>query len=242
MRDSVVFYKSFRDAIAKLSPEDQLRAYNAIFDYVFDDAEAESGIESAILLMAKPQIDANNKKYEAGKKGAEYGVKGGRPKKENPIETPIKPQENPMETPNVNDNENVNVNDKEIAATQQRAMAEARKKVVEAWNNTSFISISKLASDSTRGKMLTARIKEYGVEDVLKAVEIADKSRYLHEGSSKWFTFDWFVKPNNFPKVLEENYSDNGRASPSEEEKGRFNDIADRLIRESMGDVYGGGG
>jgi hypothetical protein len=105
MRDGVVFYRSFRDAIKRLSPEDQLEAYDAIFDYAFDEIEATEGIGSAIMLMAKPQIDANNARYENGKKGAEYGIKGGRPRKENPTETPNKPQENPTETPKEKDKE-----------------------------------------------------------------------------------------------------------------------------------------
>ena len=119
MRDSVVFYKSFWEAIRDLSEEDQLKAYNAIFDYAFDGKEPEgSGIASAVFKLVKPQIDANNARYENGKKGAEYGVLGGRPKKENPKETPKKPQENPTQTPNVNVNVNVNDNDLNTCAEE----------------------------------------------------------------------------------------------------------------------------
>lgn len=108
MRDSVVFYRSFWEAIKDVDPPDQLAAYNAIFDYAFDDISPDiKGAASAIFKLAKPQIDANNKRYENGKRG-------GRPK------TKTKPSENQSETEsepnvnvNVNDNVNVNVNDKE---------------------------------------------------------------------------------------------------------------------------------
>jgi hypothetical protein len=118
-RDSVIFYKSFHDAITRLPEEEQLAAYKAVFDYAFNGKESTDGLASAILLMAKPQIDANNKRYEDGKKGAEYGKLGGRPKKEKPEgvndENPIGVSDkNPIgvseKTPNVNVNVNENVN------------------------------------------------------------------------------------------------------------------------------------
>ena len=113
MRDSIVFYRSFYEAIKEIPLEQQGIVYNAIYGYALDGVEPElNGIAKAIFLLVKPQIDANNSRYENGKKGAEYGKKGGRPKNENPKETPSEPQENPKETPNENVNENVNENDK----------------------------------------------------------------------------------------------------------------------------------
>lgn len=70
MRDGVVFYKSFYESISELPPENALNIYNSIFRYAFFDEEPEfSGIEKAIFTIIKPQIDANNRKYENGKKG-----------------------------------------------------------------------------------------------------------------------------------------------------------------------------
>ena len=101
MRDSVVFYKSFRDAIRDIPVKYQLKAYNVIFDYAFEGKEPNDlDTASAILKLVKPQIDANEKRYENGKRG-------GRPK------TKPKPKDNQTETkpePNVNDNDNVNDN------------------------------------------------------------------------------------------------------------------------------------
>ena len=74
MRDSVVFYRSFYEAIKKL-PADQFKASAlAILEYGLDGKEPETdGIERTVFCMAKPQIDANNRRYE-------NGTKGGRPK------------------------------------------------------------------------------------------------------------------------------------------------------------------
>lgn len=112
MFESMVFYKSFYDAIKGLEPEMQAEIYNAVFAYgLYDQTLELSPIANTVFTLIKPQIDANNKRRENGKKGAEYGKLGGRPKKDNGKQTAKKPQENPTATPNVNDNVNVNYND-----------------------------------------------------------------------------------------------------------------------------------
>ena len=120
-RESVVIYRSFIEAIGALPDEYRTQAYDALFALALDGKgyEGDNPVIKAVMLLVAPQIEANNKRYENGKKGAEYGKLGGRPKKENPTETPNKPQENPTETPNVNvnDNVNVNVNDNDIKET-----------------------------------------------------------------------------------------------------------------------------
>lgn len=69
MRDSVVFYRSFYDAIKNIPEADQLKVYTAIMEYAMNDVQPEiDGIALAIFLLVKPQIDANNKRYENGKK------------------------------------------------------------------------------------------------------------------------------------------------------------------------------
>ena len=133
-KDSFIFYKSFYDAIKKLKKKDQLIIYSHICEYVFDSKTDElEGVASAIFDLIKPQIDANLRRYENGKKGAKYGVKGGRPK------TPRKPLENPKETPNVNvnDNDNVNVNVNEnvnaVGVTETHPSLPPSEKICQAY-------------------------------------------------------------------------------------------------------------
>ena len=83
--------------------------------------------------------------------------------------------------------------------------------VVDAWNSLSEYGIkpiSKLTSGTKRYDSLVARLKKYGLDNVLKAIENIKHSDFLQGNTGDWFiTFDWFVKPNNFPKVLEGNYN-----------------------------------
>ena len=84
------------------------------------------------------------------------------------------------------------------------------RRVKEAWNSLGLSQISTISADTTRGKSLKARINQNGVETVLKAVENIRRSSFLQGQNNRgWtITFDWFVKPNNFIKVLEGQYDD----------------------------------
>ena len=84
------------------------------------------------------------------------------------------------------------------------------QRILDAWNAIDGIpKVQKLSPESKRGKSLGARIKEYGVDRVLEAIAEIPKSAFLMGRTGKFkITFDWFVLPNNFPKVLEGNYAD----------------------------------
>ena len=70
MRDSVVFYRSFYEALKDLPPEQFKESVKAIMEYGLNGKEPETnGIEKTIFLLTKPQIDANNKRYQNGTKG-----------------------------------------------------------------------------------------------------------------------------------------------------------------------------
>lgn len=112
-RDSFIFYKSFYDSIKELDPVDQVKIYNAIFNYEFEGKEEKlTGVAKSIFTLIIPQLEANNQRYI-------NGCRGGRPKK-----TETKPKNNQKitkvkanENVNENDNENVNVNDNDIIIT-----------------------------------------------------------------------------------------------------------------------------
>ena len=97
-RETCVFHLSWFEAIETLPKAVQGEAYRAIMMYALRGVEIEEQGQMTRLIMAiaKPVIDTNNKRYENGCKGGEYGKLGGRPRKEI---TPRKPQENPKITP-----------------------------------------------------------------------------------------------------------------------------------------------
>ena len=69
MRDTMIFYRSFYEAIQHLSINDQAILYDAIFSYGLDFKEPEMyGVTKTIWTLIKPQIDANIKRFNNGKK------------------------------------------------------------------------------------------------------------------------------------------------------------------------------
>ena len=121
--ESFIFYRSFYESIKNLEPNIQAEIYNAIMEYALNDVTPTdlSGVANAIFILIKPQIDANNRRRENGKKG-------GRPKtetkpKQNQNKTKTKPNNNLNETkvkPNVNVNDNVNDNENESKEKQEK--------------------------------------------------------------------------------------------------------------------------
>lgn len=94
--------------------------------------------------------------------------------------------------------------------------------VIDEWNDLEIYGIkpiSKISNTSKRYKALQARIREYTEDDVIKAIDKIRHSKFLQGKNDKgWMiTFDWFVAPNNFPKVLEGNYDDKSVADDEEE-------------------------
>lgn len=78
--------------------------------------------------------------------------------------------------------------------------------ILEKWNS---LNLSKIVSiQGNRLKLLQTRIKEYGLDNILSAIESIRSSSFLKgQNNRNWIiTFDWFIKPNNFLKVLEGNY------------------------------------
>lgn len=104
------------------------------------------------------------------------------------------------------------------------------QQVIDAWNSLPGLSrIKKIVSGTQRHGWLKARIRDYGLDEVLRAVENVRNSPFLLGQSKKgWtITFDWFVRPNNFPKILDGDYNDKSgdeNKSNSDEWLGRWNE------------------
>lgn len=90
------------------------------------------------------------------------------------------------------------------------------RRVIEEWNKLQEVGINPIRDikpSSKRYQLLKGRIREYGINEVLNAINNVRNSDFLRgENNRGWMiTFDWFVKPNNFLKTLEGNYNKEGQ-------------------------------
>ena len=108
------------------------------------------------------------------------------------------------------------------------------QRVIDAWNSIESIpAIKSISSSSKRYKSLVARIREHGVDAVLEAIgNIKDSDFLTGKATDFVITIDWFVKPNNFPKVLEGNYSSKRKnAAGDGQQAERSMDMFEKIAR-----------
>ena len=116
--------------------------------------------------------------------------------------------------PDINTNINTDINaDSNLTVSKDTVCRTDIQRVTEQWNLLAVYGIkpvNSIRSGTRRYDMLKARIRSYGIEKILEAVGNIKNSSFLCGGGQKgWtITFEWFVRPNNFIKVLEGNYDD----------------------------------
>ncbi|CAM2079761.1 MAG: helix-turn-helix domain-containing protein [uncultured Clostridium sp.] len=127
-----------------------------------------------------------------------------------PSEVRLTPSEN-WEDNNTSIN-NTSINNTDNNISKDILCSNKLLPVVEAWNSLGLKRIVSMNPNTNRYKMLNARVKEYGVDKVLEAIENIKHSDFLRgQNKTNWIiTFDWLVKPNNFIKVIEGNYLNKG--------------------------------
>lgn len=226
-KDSFVFHKEWRDAISGLSAEIRLEVYEAIIEYGISGT-LTSGLRPMAMLafnFAKAILDrdAEREKYirhkrsEAGKKGgARIGNKNAVKNKQKQTKQtnqanacfedipPIPPIED-----NIDDSNESLSTDVDVKASYAHDVAKELVVYFNALIDKYGSAISKLrVIQGDRKKLLMARIKQYGIDSVKEAFDKAARSRFLNGQGGRSFiaSFDWIIKPNNFPKVLEGNY------------------------------------
>lgn len=71
MSEGFVFYQSFADALEALPAEDYKECVSALCKYAIngEEPETDNPFVKMFFTLARPQVDANNKRREAGKNG-----------------------------------------------------------------------------------------------------------------------------------------------------------------------------
>lgn len=159
--------------------------------------EIEHQIEQQSSTKNRLITVLNWNEYQHGEQQTEQQVNNNRTASEQHIEQECK-----------NDN-NIYITSDDVICRTSR---DDKQRAVDAWNEmakqTGLPIVTKLAANTKRANMLGARIQEYGINDVIKAISNVGDSPFLQGKVNGWScSFEWVMKPNNFPKVLEGNYN-----------------------------------
>ena len=141
-------------------------------------------------------------------------------------------------------NSKVNVNDPEEEGDKEGDIRRKKEKditaepvkpadvqrVIDSWNSLGLNKVKAINPDTSRYAMLRKRLKDYGVDTIVEGVDKIRNSSFLQGHNNKGWTvtFDWFIKPDNFQKVIDGNYDDRkGGANHGTDQKDAFDDASD---------------
>lgn len=130
------------------------------------------------------------------------------------VKSPIPYRENPLYPIGENTEENnTSINNiKKNNTSNNKSDDEGWKQaIISEWNSldNNIPKIKDINSGVKRYTLIQARIKQYGLSEVIEAIRSVNNSKFLQGYKTNFvITFDWFVRPNNFVKVLEGNYAD----------------------------------
>lgn len=113
------------------------------------------------------------------------------------------------------------------------------KWVIDAWNSLSqygITPIKTIPASGNRRSLLDARLREHGEDSFKVCIENIRNSDFLlgkHNGKPWQISFDWMIKPSNYIKVYEGNYSARPTKTKSDTDpinESRFRDCPKELV------------
>lgn len=129
MADSFVFYKSFYNAIKEFDNDTIAEFFKLVCQYALDGEiiETDNKVAKALFQMTIPQIEANNKRRENGKKGG--APTGNNNAKKTTEKQPKNNQkQSKVDFKNNQKQPNVNVNDNELLSNSKELSNNKEKK------------------------------------------------------------------------------------------------------------------
>lgn len=257
MKDSFILYVSQYKAIKTLSLEQKGRLLDCIFLYTLgEDIDiTDDPVLLITWIFVKERLDANFEKYEnvvekrraAGRKGGLARV-ANQANQANAILLQAN-QANQADIVNeivndiVNNNNVINkpfnkLNGKSNSKADLTQSKSFKDVVLQYFNekmaNKAIKQVRQI--NNQRSEWLMARVKEYGKDAIFEMIDKAAASDFLNGRNGRGFvaTFDWLMRPNNFPKVIDGNYDNNNNAYGTGTTGGGYNSRQEQQERERL--------
>ena len=216
MRESFIFYKSFYDSIKELDPKDQVLIYNAIFEHQFYGNEVElNNVSKSIFKLIIPLLEANNKRYENGKKGgAPKGNQNARKYKQE--ETTKNNQKQPKNKVMYNDNVLCIMNNDNVLSSIYDYVEEALGRTlngieyeeISKWddNELTRYAIKQATLNGGRSvKYIQAILNSYKAKGILTIEDAIKDNDRRQNNTPKWFDKQCAYEKTNETEIKELN-------------------------------------
>lgn len=173
MTDGFIWYQSFSKSLKKLDDDTRLRAYDAIMDYGLNGIEPTGDpIIEALFELVRPQIDANAKRRENGRKGGK-STQSKIEQSVSKVKQPVSKLKQPISKPkqsvsNSNLKEKGKVKDKVKDKDKGKREKEKAKEVIDYLNIKTGSRYT--YADSTLSHII-ARLKDFTVEDCKEVID-----------------------------------------------------------------------
>ena len=240
-RSSFVFYMSWGRMIRKLDKDTKCDLIDAMIDYESGkEPSFETATAEAIFESLQGTLDADGEKYENRVARAKKGAKKRWHESENDACEDLSIDKHMLndacedlsiDKHGVYDNEYVDVSNINVTNSTSSAV----QKVVDEYNKTSFPKVQKLSDQ--RRKAIKARLNTFSLDEIIKAIHLADESPFMHgNGDKNWQAdFDWIMGvksggDQHLTRILEGAYSRNktGEKARSGTSTNRFHNFEQR--------------
>ena len=142
MRDTFIFYRSFKDSMSDLPDKDKLLMYEAIADYSLDLKEpALSGFPKALFSLIRPILDANIQRWKNGRKGsAPIGnINARKTTEKQPRDNRNSTEKQPNKDKDVNKDKEYNIKNKDVNVEDKSSMKDYIQKNSYSVDASTFI-------------------------------------------------------------------------------------------------------
>ena len=217
------FFASYHKAFKELTQKERGVIMVAMSDYVFEDIVPN--FKTSALRMAwqlvEPNLTTSKIRSNVGKLGiGKSKTKANQKQNESKPKamTSYKDKDKDKELHESKDSMSNNItfltegmSHSDADATKPKTF---REKIVASFNacvrGKNIKPIRSINDGTQRAESLKARRRQYGDDAIEEMFMKAANSSFLNGFNKKGWTatFDWLIRPNNFPKVLEGNYDD----------------------------------
>lgn len=82
--------------------------------------------------------------------------------------------------------------------------------IIDKWNSIGLNQVTRVNSNSTLKSYINARLKENGLEEIFRIIDVVPTNKLLMGEATDWqCNFDWIMTKSNFEKVQRGNYPPN---------------------------------